>query len=47
MVSLIRYDAPEADHQHAHGGSTSSWTCTAGSFTARIMNEISATPVTP
>ena len=49
MALLTRYDPAEASTiitriMKIH---TSSCTCTAGSLTASMMNEMSATPVTP
>ncbi len=49
MALLTRYDPAEASTiiTRIMKIQTSSWTCTAGSFTASMMKEMSATPVTP
>ena len=49
MALLTRYEPAEASTiiTRIMKIQTSSWTCTDGSFTASMMNEISATPVTP
>src|SRR5206468_12361312 len=49
IASLIRYEAPLVSTMSTRIMKihTRSWTCTAGSLTARRMKEISATPVTP
>ncbi len=49
MTSLIRYDAPEAITitMRIAKIQTRSWICVVGFETARRMNEMSATPVTP